>query len=100
MKSEEERGKGENELKKIREQLFQIKLILVAILLLLLAPFVGPGPVLQMILIGLMGLAAIYAGLLTFDGLVKRKVGQDWGEAQLASFLDGAEEHKQGKSEE
>ena len=73
----------------IQSQLVQIKLLLTAILLLLLAPFVGPSPILQTILIGLIGLAAIYAGLWTFERLVKRKVGQDWSEAQLASFLDG-----------
>lgn len=79
---------GGNELTKIREQLVQIKLILAAILLLLLAPLIGPGPVFKLILFGLLGLAAIYAGLLSFEGLVRRKVGHDWGEAHLASFVD------------
>jgi len=91
MKSEEKRGAGENELKKIRAQLVQIKLLLVAILLLLLAPLIGPGPIVELVLVGLLGLGAIYAGLRTFEGLVKRKVGQDWSEAQLASYLDDSE---------
>jgi di/tricarboxylate transporter len=72
----------------IRGHLVQIKLLLVVILLLLLAPILGPVPLLQLFLIGLIGLATIYLGLRTFDWLVKRNVGQDWGEARLASFLD------------
>lgn len=68
-------------------QLVQIKLLLVIILLLLLLPVIGVGPIYRIGLIGLAGLATIYLGLWTFERLVKRKIGHNWSDAQLASFI-------------
>lgn len=91
MGSKERTVGGEGELKRIREQLFQIKLLLVAIFLTLLLPIIGPGLIVQLLFIGILGLAAIYAGLRTFESLVKRKVGQNWSDEQFASLLDKAD---------